>query len=196
MSLANVDGLLAFKPNTIDQDLDRLVHGLISPWINKCRHGHTKCAQVNKGDQSQFPTRLIDVSDGGSVINTNEKDWGTNKPEYVILSYCWGKRKRAAKIADSIPAEWAISSLPEQRLKWRAKQRAEKEAEREMQRCWDRRREGLFSLDSYCLPKTIRDAIQLTQALGVRYLWVDALCILQECGTDPGDFKTEAPRMV
>lgn len=33
------------------------------------------------------------------------------------------------------------------------------------------------------LPKTIRDAITVTRRLGMQYLWVDALCILQ--GTDP-----------
>ncbi|KAL6918353.1 hypothetical protein FSST1_009848 [Fusarium sambucinum] len=37
------------------------------------------------------------------------------------------------------------------------------------------------------LPKTIQDAIIVTRRLGVRYLWVDALCILQSEG--PGDMK-------
>ena len=34
------------------------------------------------------------------------------------------------------------------------------------------------------LPKTIADAVRVTQAFGVRYLWVDALCILQDSSED------------
>lgn len=45
------------------------------------------------------------------------------------------------------------------------------------------------------LPKTIRDAIMLTRMLDFRYLWVDAICIVQATKSDPGDFKLEAMRM-
>jgi hypothetical protein len=34
------------------------------------------------------------------------------------------------------------------------------------------------------LPPTIEDALRVTQALGERYLWVDCLCILQDCEED------------
>jgi hypothetical protein len=39
-----------------------------------------------------------------------------------------------------------------------------------------------ISLDS--LPKTIQDAINLTRQLGFKYLWVDALCIIQDNEAD------------
>ncbi|RPD62117.1 HET-domain-containing protein [Lentinus tigrinus ALCF2SS1-7] len=42
----------------------------------------------------------------------------------------------------------------------------------------------LLGIDMESLPQTIRDAIRSTHALGVRYLWVDALCILQDSETD------------
>ncbi|OAP60250.1 hypothetical protein AYL99_05252 [Fonsecaea erecta] len=42
------------------------------------------------------------------------------------------------------------------------------------------------------LPKTFQDAIQVTRAIGKRYLWIDAICIIQ-CG-DP-DWDTESRLM-
>ncbi|OJD28943.1 heterokaryon incompatibility protein [Diplodia corticola] len=39
-----------------------------------------------------------------------------------------------------------------------------------------------ISLDS--LPQTFRDAIVITRRLGLRYLWIDSLCILQDCEED------------
>ncbi|KAJ4303821.1 hypothetical protein N0V90_002722 [Kalmusia sp. IMI 367209] len=42
------------------------------------------------------------------------------------------------------------------------------------------------------LPQTIQDAIQVTRAIGLQYLWVDALCILQDSSADK---TTELPKM-
>ncbi|KAK5686529.1 hypothetical protein LTS10_002649 [Elasticomyces elasticus] len=47
-------------------------------------------------------------------------------------------------------------------------------------------------IDRSKIPRTIQDATRLTRRLGVRYLWVDALCIVQN---DPDDWTTEAARM-
>lgn len=41
-------------------------------------------------------------------------------------------------------------------------------------------------------PQTLRDAITITKSLGFRYLWIDALCILQD---SKGDWEKEAAVM-
>lgn len=42
------------------------------------------------------------------------------------------------------------------------------------------------------LPKTFSDAALITRAVGVRYLWIDALCIIQD---DQDDWATESSKM-
>lgn len=39
------------------------------------------------------------------------------------------------------------------------------------------------------LPRTFREAIQITRLLQVRYLWIDSLCIIQDV---PADWEVEA----
>ncbi|OCL07539.1 HET-domain-containing protein, partial [Glonium stellatum] len=47
-----------------------------------------------------------------------------------------------------------------------------------------------FTLDE--LPKTFRDAITVTRELGVDYVWIDSLCIVQD---DLQDWQTESAKM-
>jgi len=42
------------------------------------------------------------------------------------------------------------------------------------------------------LPRTFQDAVQITRALDVRYLWIDSLCIVQD---DEDDWQVESGRM-
>ncbi|KAJ8462322.1 hypothetical protein ONZ51_g10976 [Trametes cubensis] len=42
----------------------------------------------------------------------------------------------------------------------------------------------MIRLDDTKLPQTIRDAVRVTQALGVRFLWMDSLCIVQDSQED------------
>jgi hypothetical protein len=55
------------------------------------------------------------------------------------------------------------------------------------------------SIQIAALSETIRDAISVTRHLGVQYLWVDAICIIQpDTENNDGfldDWKIEAPKM-
>jgi Heterokaryon incompatibility protein (HET) len=42
------------------------------------------------------------------------------------------------------------------------------------------------------IPQTFRDAISITKALDISYLWIDALCIVQDC---PEEWEAEASKM-
>jgi len=42
------------------------------------------------------------------------------------------------------------------------------------------------------LPKTFQDAINITKCLGIKYLWIDCLCIIQD---DASDWEREASKM-
>ncbi|KLU90441.1 hypothetical protein MAPG_10295 [Magnaporthiopsis poae ATCC 64411] len=52
--------------------------------------------------------------------------------------------------------------------------------------------EGRRSIFYHRLLKTIKDAIKITRQLGFRYLWVDALCVIQD---DKDDWQRESARM-
>lgn len=60
--------------------------------------------------------------------------------------------------------------------------------------CWGGQQPTITTLDNIGartaaisfaeLPQTVRDAVAVTRSLGIRYLWVDALCIIQDSGPD------------
>ncbi|KAI8651165.1 Protein kinase domain-containing protein [Fusarium keratoplasticum] len=50
----------------------------------------------------------------------------------------------------------------------------------------------LINIDFYKLPDTFKDAVTMTRDMGIRYLWIDSICIIQ--GPD-GDFNTESQKM-
>jgi hypothetical protein len=45
------------------------------------------------------------------------------------------------------------------------------------------------------LPKTFRECVMVTQQLGIRYLWIDSLCIIQPVEGDSSDWDAESATM-
>jgi hypothetical protein len=50
----------------------------------------------------------------------------------------------------------------------------------------------LLGIDRKILPATLRDSIVITASLGIHYIWIDALCIIQD---DTSDWAAESAKM-
>lgn len=140
------------------------MQGIVKPWVDDCVKNHHGCQEMQQlGFESRAPTRLIDVGtvDEGTVklVDTGE----LSKPQYLILSYCWGTSNDKSKTTQA--------NLEQRRV----------------------------SIQISTLPKTIRDAITITRLMGVQYLWVDAICIIQQDKENNDgfleDWKIEAAKM-
>lgn len=53
----------------------------------------------------------------------------------------------------------------------------------------------LLEMPLTSMPQTFKDAFAVVRALGVRFLWIDALCIVQPTAGDDSDWLAEGPRM-
>ncbi|KAH8660402.1 heterokaryon incompatibility protein-domain-containing protein [Xylariales sp. PMI_506] len=133
----------------------------IITWIDRCRHD-CKCLWDLGSDAWNYaPSRLIDVGENGdTVVHLRVKAEIGNPAPYIALSYCWGGVEG--------------HRLYDKNIQWDNGPSTE-DIE------YESARNGII-VES--LPKTFRDAIQITRRLGVRYLWVDSLCIIQNSWED------------
>jgi hypothetical protein len=54
----------------------------------------------------------------------------------------------------------------------------------------------LLEMSFSTMPQVFKDAITIARGLGIRFLWIDALCIVQPAASgDATDWRTEGPRM-
>lgn len=131
-------------------------------WWNKCSKKHLTCVKEQGGYmpndpeckmEDRFVLRLIDVQENHVVVAPSDC-------KYVALSYVWGNAQvyRASKHNFS---NWEEFSASER---------------------WPVSQDQCMELDVNKMPKTIQDALRITSLLGERYLWVDAVCIVQDDG--------------
>ncbi|KAL6352580.1 hypothetical protein LRP88_13045 [Fusarium phalaenopsidis] len=141
---------------------EHLDMSLVKGWLDKCEKEHR--------DKCCNPAWLVGSDDTWlepfRAIDVKERRI-VNLPaqsRYIALSYVWG----------------ASSQTPEQ------------QARRRLTNENFSRLSQVDGLDGVSLPKTVEDAIELTSKMGERYLWVDALCIIQD---DIQDLSHQTSRM-
>ena len=131
---------------------------IVRYWINNCLHHHSKC--VNRRYRSfQRKESSFDLD---PELPTRVIDVGLHQvPDEARLLVSEGLRAKYATLSHC----WGTTASQAKSTK--------------------------ATLDSYLrgfsvsnLPKTFRDAIQVTRDLGIRYLWIDSLCIVQDSKED------------
>jgi hypothetical protein len=130
---------------------------LLRSWLERCSLWHSDECKRDRWAGKRLPSSLRLIDVKQKCIVKAPKD---KSPEYVALSYVWG--------TDEMKRETGMEPVLLQR------ENIERTAAGEM-----------TSLPKK-LPKTIEDAIRLTRLLGYQFLWLDALCIVQD---DPYEEK-------
>lgn len=158
----NLKGRMISPQGSGRQVGEHLDISLVKGWLDKCEKEH--------GDKCCNPAWLAGSDDGWlepfRAIDVKERRV-VNLPaqsRYIALSYVWG----------------ASSQTPEEH------------ARRRLSIDNFSRLTQVNGLDELSLPKTVEDAIELTSKMGERYLWVDALCIIQD---DIKDLSHQTSRM-
>ncbi|KAE8381790.1 hypothetical protein BDV26DRAFT_301055 [Aspergillus bertholletiae] len=135
---------------------------LAATWLDKCLREHVKC-DAYKGKPAVLPTRVIDVGNQLTPPHLHVSGDGETG-QWVALSHC--QTGQWMGLADTLDSSLTLNASSFKNL------------------CSGQ------SLSDF--PLTLRDAVVVTRALGVRYLWVDFLCIFED---DINDMAIEASRV-
>lgn len=158
-----------YKNPLPESSSDKAFH-LIERWLCQCLESHEDCCTVSS---SMLPSRVIDVGPAD----------GSQCP-YLYVPSDSGSYDKVSGVSQRYIA---LSYC------WGSHLWAGTDPQITTASSLESRKRGICMTD---LPRTIRDAIVITRRLGVRYLWVDALCILQ--GSDAlakADWERESSRM-
>ena len=141
---------------------------LLRSWLRDCneRHGEKQLDCISSRSQKYLPKRLLAV---GSGANDNHS--------YIVDTKDIETPGDIEYLALSHP--WGKTSSDNPHFVSNVDN-------------IDQHRQRIADAD---LPQNFKDAVIVARKLGVPYLWIDALCILQATPNDTGDFEQEAGSM-
>jgi hypothetical protein len=144
----------------------------VRAWIDECIVHHETCGQ--DADSTWKPTRLLDLGDADAQCD----------PRLIISAKHFNRSSESKQSCYDSQAQRYMT----------------------LSHCWGT--SPMFKLEnrnlvrnetSFCnsiplgeLPKTFKQAVEVTKRLGVRYLWIDSLCIIQD---STEDWRNEASTM-
>lgn len=104
----------------------------------------------------------IETGDKGKLIVRLVEHATNEEGAYIALSHCWGNSQTCVTAHSNLEDKGSTVNDRKNGIPW----------------------------DS--IPKTFQDAITLTSLLGLRFIWIDSLCIIQN---DKEDWATESAKM-
>jgi hypothetical protein len=113
-----------------------------------------------------IPERLLDVRGG--------------RPRVVLRSDFVTLRKTRSNVGDQVPKYSALSYC------WGSNSKAQ------LKTTIDSLLDRIFGIDNNEMTAVLRDAVHITKSLSINYIWVDALCILQD---DISDWERQCVNM-
>ena len=131
---------------------------LMKKWWTQCQEMHGQDCQVSPGQKypgkevAGYFLRLFDVDQNRVVVAPPDIS-------YLALSYVWPRTNNPFKAQEEHFQQFRID----------AKELPIRDDET-----------AYFDVPLDRLPKTIRDALHITRTIGEKYLWIDALCIIQD----------------
>ncbi|OHF04179.1 TOL protein [Colletotrichum orchidophilum] len=135
---------------------------LAESWINDCVTNHEACRKSSHKIHSRefLPTRFVDVSSGTESLRLCRAPQKRSYTQTFVGEQHSDRQRREVLEYVTLSHAWGGADFV-------------KLTTQNYARLFDR-----FSVHE--LPRTWQDAIRLTQSLGYRYIWIDALCIIQD----------------
>jgi hypothetical protein len=148
----------------------------IRTWMKDCDENHERCwADINKSSMTEtskeayfLPTRLLDVGDSTTGQH----------PRLIIASELCVNGSESLRKVNYMALSYCWGS-PE-------------DSSCLLKTTHPTIGARLRSIEIDTMPQAFRDAITVACALGIQYIWIDSLCIIQD---DPLDWQAESSRM-
>lgn len=160
------------RPLELDSASDASLD-FVASWLQKCTREHAtgRCSQGS----TVLPTRVLDIGSQGDIIKL--VDVTDQMGKYASLSYCVSEQTKTIEMRF-----WRLNMIPY--TKWgRSPPYLTSQDNIEVRRA---------GIDIRETPQTFKDAVLIARRLGLRFLWIDSLCICQD---DAGDWARESSRM-
>ncbi|KAF2137029.1 uncharacterized protein K452DRAFT_207686, partial [Aplosporella prunicola CBS 121167] len=135
---------------------------LMNKWIDDCAANHDRCKTRDRRS-TVLPTRLLDIDTGTDVNHLRLVD----NTEALSRNMLGGKLKYATLSycwGSSVSLKTTSASLATHKER----------------------------ISVHAMPNVFQDAMFVVRKLGIRYLWIDALCIVQD---NPADWEQESTKM-